>query len=303
MNLRSVDLNLLVILDALLAEQSVTRAALRIPLSQPATSLALKRLRVLLKDPLLVRSGAGMALTPRAEALREPLSALLLDISHAIAPERFDPATAHRHFRITATDHAEMVLLPALMPRLAQQAPHVQLVSLSVDALPLAHDDVRKGLVDLTLGYVPQPPEGFHRKVILRERFVCIARRGHPAFKRGMTLEAFLSVRHVLVSPKGGGTQGQVDAALAKSRRARQVALSVSRFSVVPGLVASTDLVATLPANMLQRAEWRRIVDVHELPLPVPGFELMMVWHPRHHASAAHRWLRQLVADVARAEP
>jgi DNA-binding transcriptional LysR family regulator len=298
-SLRAVDLNLLVILDALLREGSVSAAAERIPLSQPATSLALKRLRALLDDPLLVRSGARMLLTPKAEALRVPIAAILRDVADTLAPERFDPAVSRRVYRVVTTDHAELALLPELLQDLARNAPGAQLVSLPIDGQSLKSEAVRQGEVDLVLAYMREAPEGFHLRPLFRERFVCIARKRHPAFRKGMTLDAFTAARHVLASPQGGNLAGPVDEALARIRRSRFVAVSVPRFAAIPGLVAASDLIATLPARVAQRPEWSRLIDVFELPLKVPGFEVSMLWHPRHHHSAGHRWFRGRVAACA----
>ncbi|MBI3148128.1 MAG: LysR family transcriptional regulator [Betaproteobacteria bacterium] len=298
-NLRAIDLNLLVILDALLQEGSVSAAARRIPLSQPATSLALQRLRTLLGDPLLVRSGARMLPTPQAQALREPVARILSEIADTLQPESFAPATSERIFRIHATDHIELSLLPEVLQRLAREAPRARLASYSMDGGTLRSETVRKGETDLVLGYLRDPPEGFHRKTLFQERFVCIARKRHPALRQGLSLEAFVSARHLLASPQGGNFSGPVDEALAKLRRRRFVAASVPRFAVIPGLVASSDLLATLPARIATRREWRNQIDVFELPLAVPGFAVSMLWHARQHQSPAHVWFRKLVAVCA----
>jgi DNA-binding transcriptional LysR family regulator len=298
-NLRAVDLNLLVILDALLQEGSVSAAARRIPLSQPATSLALQRLRELLGDPLLVRSGARMLPTPRAQALREPVARVLREIADTLSPERFDPASTNRVFRLHATDHVELALLPEVLQGLAAQAPGARLASYSMDGGTLRSEAVRKGDIDLVLGYLADPPEGFHLQALFQERFVCIARKRHPALRRGMSLEAFVTARHVLASPQGGNLRGPVDEALAKIKRERFVAVSVPRFAVIPGIVAASALIATLPARIATRPEWQSMIEVFELPLRVPGFTVSMLWHLRHHHSPGHIWFRKLVADCA----
>ncbi len=297
--LRAVDLNLLVILDALLQEGSVSGAARRIPLSQPATSLALQRLRDLLGDPLLVRSGARMVATPQALALREPVARILRDIADTLTPETFDPLQTRRVFRIHATDHVELSLLPEVLERLAREAPQARVATLAMDGGTLRSEAVRKGEIDLVLGYLQHPPEGFHLQTLFKERFVCISRKRHPALRRGLSLETFVAARHVLASPQGGNLWGPVDDALEKLKLQRFVAASVPRFAVIPGIVAASDLIATLPAGIAKRPEWHSIVEVHELPLKVPGFNVSMLWHARHHQSPGHRWFRKLVAECA----
>lgn len=296
-NLRAIDLNLLVILDALLQEGSVSAAARRIPLSQPAASLALRRLRDLLGDPLLVRSGTRMLLTPRAQSLREPVARVLQEIAATLQPERFDAATTTRIFRVHATDHVELSLLPEVLQRLGHAAPGARVASLSMDGNTLHSDSVLKGESDLVLGYLQEPPDGFHLKALFLESFVCIARKRHPALRHGLSLDAFTAARHVLASPQGGNLRGPVDDALDKINRRRFVAASVPRFAVIPGIVAGSDLLATLPARVATRREWRGMIEVFELPLHVPGFTVSMLWHPRQHQSPAHQWFRRLVAE------
>lgn len=303
LNLRAIDLNLLVILDALLQEGSVSGAARRIPLSQPATSLALQRLRGLLHDPLLVRSGTRMIPTPQALALREPVARILRDIADTLSPESFDPRSSEHIFRIHATDHVEQSLLPDLLEGLAGEAPQVRVATLSMDGNTLRSEGVRKGDADLVLGYLADPPGGFHLRALFKERFVCIARKRHPTLRHGLTLERYIAARHVLASPQGGNFRGPVDEALEKLRLARFVAASVPRFTVIPGIVAQTDLIATVPARVALRPEWMSIVEIHELPLKVPGFTVSMLWHARHHRSAAHRWFREQVIACAAAKP
>jgi DNA-binding transcriptional LysR family regulator len=305
LNLGALDLNLLVVLDALLAERHVTRAAARVGLSQPATSHALARLRAVFGDPLLVRgAGGAMVPTPRAEALAPRLRAALDGVTAALRGEQpFDPATARRTFRIATGDYAELVLLPALTARLAREAPGVDLwvVAGGEDLATLAtgaHDCV------LMPYRGPVAPAGVYEKKLFDETFTCVVRRGHPLVAQGqkLTLARYEAMPHLLIAPRG--TPGSfVDDALAALGKQRRVALAVPHFLVAPHVVAATDLILTL-ATRIARAVAAPL-DLVMMPPPVdlPGFTMSMWWHERNHHDPAQRWLRQVIAEVAGATP
>ncbi len=314
--LRGVDLNLVRVLDALLAERHVTRAAARLGISQSAASHALARLRRLLADPLLVRGPRGargprsphevMVPTPRALALAPALERALAELAAALRPPApFDPATARRTFHLAIGDYAELVLLPALVARLATIAPGVDLF---VRAVP---DDLAAALaagdVDLVLA-PPRPRDlsgpGLYQRHLFDERFVCALRRGHPAATRRLTLDRFCDLDHVLIAPRGTAG-GYVDDALARLGRRRRVAVTVPHFLVVPHVVATTDLVVTLPARVAAAlaAPHRLVTRPPPAALGVTGFAIHQLWHERTHGDAAGRWLRDQLATVARALP
>lgn len=302
LNVGAVDLNLLVALRALLGERHVTRAAARMGLTQPAMSHALGRLRAVLGDPLLVRSRGGLQLTPRAAALVEPLERLLHDADALLAPpERFDPATSTRRFRIATSDYMEIVLMPALLERLGREAPLVELVFVRQGGRGVSQLD--SGEVDLLLVPPSRSSEGssIFTQRVLEEKFVCVVRADHPTVGKKMTLERYLELGHVLVSP-GGTRAGIVDDALAKHGLARRIAVVVPHFLVAPFLVERTDLVLTLAARIARSlapaVKLRSLAPPDELDLP--GFEIRLVWHERDHADPAHAWLRALVQSVAK---
>ncbi len=300
-NLAGVDLNLLVVLDALLDERHVTRAARRVGLSQPATSHALARLRALLDDPLLVRGPGGqMVPTPRAEALAPRLRDALHGVAAALADEApFDPATARRSFRIATGDYAEFVILPALMARLAREAPGIDVwvVSGGDD-----HDAIAAGAVDVAIAprRASAAPAGIYTQRLFDETFTCLVRRGHPAASQRLTLARYEALAHLMIAPRG--TPGSlVDDALTAVGRRRRVALAVPHFMVAPYVVASTDLVVTLASRIARVIAAPLQLVALPPPLDLPGFTMSMWWHERRQHDPAHRWLRAAIADAVAA--
>jgi DNA-binding transcriptional LysR family regulator len=297
MNLRTLDLNLLRVLDALLAERNVTRAAARLHLSQPALSNALARLRRAFDDPLLVRTPRGMVPTPRAAALAGPVHRALAGLEEALDDRRFDPATSDQVFRLAATDYMEFVVFPPLIRRLraigSRIALHVAPLGETAKAEALARGDV-----DLALGYFRRPDENLHARALFEERFVCLVRRDHPAARRRLTLKQFVALDHVLVAPSGVA-RGVVDEQLERRGLARRVALAIPHFLQVPFIVAETDYIATLAERVAQRFVTLLPLKVLPPPLEVPGFTVSMLWHARTQHSPAHRWLREQLVEIA----
>lgn len=301
MNLRSVDLNLLVILDALLREGGVTGAARRLNLTQPAVSIALSRARALFGDPLLVRSGAGMRPTPVAEALAPRLAEALGGVAGLFERSAFDPATSARRFVLTTSDLAELLLLPGLMADVRASAPQLTLALRSVEGIPLSGTEAREGRIDLTIGGMPKPAGPFEDAVLSDDDFVILARDGHPAFAKPIGVEAFAALPQALVTPQGHASGGPVDDALAGFGLTRFVALSLTRFAALPDLLARCDLVSCVPRALCGLPGFRTLVRAHALPFPSPRYSLRMVWHRRHSADPGHIWLRSLARGTASA--
>jgi len=310
-SLAALDLNLLLLLDALLHDPHLTRAAAVVGLSQSAASHALARLRAHLGDPLLVRDRARLVPTPRAESLREPLARALEALALALSPPAaFDPATSRRRFVIAAADYAQLVALPPLVARLASEAPGIDLVARDIGAAPFS-ESLAAGDFDLAIG----PPASVRTKTpagatpgairerrLFTERFVCVVRAGHPRVGRRLDLDTFVALPHAFVAPRGTAG-GIVDDVLAERGLSRRVSLMVQSFLVAPWAVASSDLVITL-AERLARAFQSQVpaaLRVLEPPLPLPRFTMSMLWHDRAHDDAGHRWLRKLLVDVCRA--
>lgn len=299
MNLASVDLNLLVTLEALLAERSVTRAARRLGLSQPALSHALGRLRDLFGDPLFVRRPGGIEPTDRALALGPPLALCLEAVRRTLeGPARFDPATAKRAFAVATADHGSFVLLPELWATLAVEAPNVD-----VRVRTVLNEDGRRmlgdGELDLLIGPYQDERSGYYRQRLMHERFVCVLRKGHPALKGGFDLDAWLAHPHLLVAPRG--TPGSpVDTALAAVGRSRRVGLTVPQFLIAPHVVTGSDLIWTAPERMARAYVGLLPLVTRPVPVALEGFTVWQCWHERRHRDPAHAWLRARVLAAAR---
>lgn len=293
MSLRGTDLNLLVILQAILTEGSVSRAAARLNLTQPAASQALSRARALFGDPLLVRDGAAMRPTPRAEALRGELTAALDGVAQLFAPPGFDPATARRAFVIAASDMGELLVLPPLIRRVLAEAPGCTLTIRSVEAQP------PDAAIDLAVigGAAPEGP--FEGLELYEESFVLLCRPDHPLLQGALTPERLAAQPHALVTPRGAGTAGPVDAALARLGLTRRIVLRLTSFASLPPLLAGSDLVAAVPARFAARPEVQALCRSHPLPFDSPRVPLRLVWHSRFAADPGHRWLRGLLGAGA----
>ncbi|WP_438017751.1 LysR family transcriptional regulator [Sorangium sp. So ce315] len=297
-HLASIDLNLLVVFDALLAEGSVTRAAARVGLSQSAMSHALGRLRALIDDPVLVRTPRGMIPTPRAQELAGPIREALAQIEATVARSpRFDPATARRSFSVATVDYVELILLPRLVQKLFADAPFVDLVARPYDSDMWG--SMETGKVDLAIGMFPTVPAGFYRQRLLEEHYTCVVRRNHPVVRSKLTLKMYTSLPHALISPRGDGG-GRVDEVLAEQGLSRRVALQIPHFLVAAHIVAQTDLVLTVPARIAQVFADMQALRVMKPPLELGGFSLDQVWHERQAKDPAHMWLRGIFAEIAR---
>ncbi|MFZ5444371.1 MAG: LysR family transcriptional regulator [Myxococcota bacterium] len=299
-HVRGVDLNLLVAFAELLQGPSVTAAATRLGVTQPAMSRTLARLRKTFGDPLFVRTAAGLQATPRALQLQPLLVEVLEGAETLVAgPERFDPKTAERTFVVSTADYGESVLLPALLSRLAAEAPGVRL-RIAVTPQPL---DAVLERGDLDLAWTPRVPTP--RTVIwsrlFDETFAFVVRRGHPVLRRGpFTLERYLSLRHLAIAPAGRSNRNPLDELLARMGHRRDVVATVPNFLVVPSLVAASDVGVTLPRRLIAAVAARYELVSLPLPFQAPGFSMHQAWHERMRKDPGHAWFRQLVVDLAR---
>lgn len=303
MDTSRLDLNLLVTLEALLTERNVTRAAARLSLSQPAVSAQLSRLRDVFQDPLLLPAQRGMTPTAKALSLLEPLRQALDQVRNvATSHLHFDPAHAELTVTIAATDYLQAAVLQPLVLRLRREAPGVRIAVRHMD--PRQHAaQLAQGDVDLGLMQPIEADGSLRQRPLFHERYVLIARRGHPAVAGKLSAKAFAKLEQVVVSPSGGAFSTPVDQALAGLGLKRQVVLSAASFLFVPDIVGRSDLIALVPERLVKgRAAGLQVLAP---PLPIDGFDIAMVWHERNHGHAGHRWLRdQLAAVVApRAKP
>lgn len=301
MQSRDLDLNLLVVLDAVLAESSVSAAGVRLGLTTSAVSHALGRLRRAFGDPLLVRAGRHLVPTPRAAALGAETRAILAAVDGLLAPAAFfDPATLTRTFRVYATDHVLAVLGAAFDRQLAERAPRagVQFLANPADEVPALRD----GSVDLAIGaYDALPPELSIQR-LFDDRFVCVLRGAHPRACSKLTLARYLALEHVLVAPRGR-PGGAVDELLAERGLSRRVARTVPHFLAALLLVSESDYVVTISERLARALAPRFGLELAALPLSSEPYTLSQIWHPRWDHDPAHRWFRGELVRAAKKLP
>jgi DNA-binding transcriptional LysR family regulator len=298
MQLSSIDLNLLVVLDALLETRSVKLAAARVALSPSATSHALGRAREFLSDPLLVRAGKEMVLSTRARELRPRIRALLEEIDTVLRRgEALVPRELVRTFAVAGSDYAEILLLCELSRAVAASAPGVTLHCKRVTD-NVVHQ-LRAGECELALGVFGKLPNDILTAPVLDDEFVCLLRRGHPALARPLTLRRFAALEHILISPRGG-PRGIVDDVLAEHGLERRVARTVPSFLVAPHLVRETDYIITMSRRIAIAVAKPLGLVVRKPPLALPSFTITMAWQRRDDDDPAHQWIRREVMHVAR---
>jgi DNA-binding transcriptional LysR family regulator len=298
-----LDLNLLAALDALLAERSITRAAKKLGLSASATSRTLTRLRGATGDALLVRAGRDMVLTPHAEALRARTRAALLEAQALLspAPRAIDLAALRRTFRIRANEAFVEVFGAALITAVAAQAPLLHLHFSGKPDRKSAY--LRDGDADLEIGVVEEMGPEVRVRALFRDRYVGVVRHAHPLAADGaVTAARYAAFPHV-TTPQGGRIAGALDAGLAAQGLRRSVAAVVPGFPAALAVACASDLVALLPASFMATLHGAQSAPAHafDLPVPVDAFSISLMWHPRHEADPAHRWLRELIVAACRA--
>jgi DNA-binding transcriptional LysR family regulator len=298
MNLASLDLNLLVALDALLLEASVSRAAMRVGLSQPATSHALARLRDILRDPLLVRVGARMELTPRAQALRGPLAQALEQVRGLFVRDDFDAARSERRFRLMMPDLAVELLVPPLMEKITALAPNLRLDIVPWRGPAIMTAEFARSL-DLVIS-IGNAFKGFHRQLLYKDSDALAVRRGHPVAAGLQRRDVFLAARHVAVVIRGQNAD-LIDDWLLPNGIERQIALVVPGYIEALHVAARTDLVAFVPRRLI--AALAKPLSLHVVTPPLdPGIDEQYLFYPtRAQMDPGSIWLRQIVLGVGAA--
>lgn len=300
-NLRTFDLNLLLAFDVLMRERNVTRAAECMFVTQSAMSHTLHRLRQQLNDPVLVKSPAGMQPTALALALVEPVSSLLKEMERLLAaPQAFDPAVSQRRFTIAATDYMEFLLLPELTRRLEQSAPGVDIhIKRTESAFPLAQ--LENGSLDVVLGFasVLNPPTHLNCEQLFKDRMACVVRPDHPRIGAAPSLQDYLAATHMLIS-RTGDKLGVIDEKLAETGGERRIHCIVPHFLSAPLLMAQTDMILSLPYRLA--IAFQQLVPLRIWPVPVelPAYDLVMIWHPLWEKDPAHSWLREQISCIGR---
>jgi DNA-binding transcriptional LysR family regulator len=297
MNLNSLDLNLLTALDALLREASVSRAALRIGLSQPAASHALQRLRDIFGDPLLVRTGARMELTPRAQALRAPLAQALDQVRGLFVPDDFDAGRSERQFRLMMPDLAVELLMPPLMEKVTQAAPNVRIDVVPWRGPAIFHAEFAR-TIDLVIS-IGNAFKGFHRQLLYADSDALAVRRGHPMAAKLKRRETFLAARHVGVIIRGSA-EDLIDTWLRSKGIDRHISLVVSGYLEALHVTARTDLVAFVPRRLIAALS-KQFGLVTVTPPLDPGIDEQFMFYPtRSQMDPGSIWLRRLMLETGR---
>jgi len=304
MNLAAFDLNLLRVLDALLQEHSTVKAGERIGLSQPAVSAALNRLRHALNDPLFVRQGQQFVPTDFARSLELPLRRIIDDLEAVLSgPDAFDPMTATHSFMLSGSDFFAELLMPPLADELSVRAPKIRVQQ--VDLVPdnyvgtLANHEI-----DLALIPEIEFPDWIDFLPVSRSNFVMIARNGHPRLMQAgvkpgqvVPVDLYCDLSHILFSPEGN-LKGLGDAALQQIGRERRVVMTMPVFGGICNAVAGSDRVALLPEQLAVKKAGQLGFSLYRPPMPIDTVQLCMIWHKRYTSDRAHRWLRELVAEI-----
>lgn len=300
MNLRKFDLNLLVILDTLLSERSVTQASKHLYITQPAVSNALRRLRIAFNDLLLIRGKSHMELTVRAKSLIKPVRDALSTIDHAMSGDIvFNPSIAEFTLHMAATEYVSFMLLPALMKEIRKAAPRVRFAISDIES----HDclePLRRGMVDLIVAFVSDPVGELHRQVLLRDTWVYLVSRDCYGSNARLTRKRFLASGHIAMKSQTGGSGFYVDTLRAEWGLERNIVMSIPHFLAIPRLVSTTDLVMAVPHKLALTLVDQYPLRIVKPPVSVPEFTISMLWHQRTEADPGQRWIRNTLARVAK---
>lgn len=295
-----IDLHLIRVLHTVITEQSVSRAATKLGMHQPAVSAALKRLRALSGDPLLVRSGAGMVPTEAGLRMVEPSASILRAANALFSDARgFVAKTTQATFRIAASDYLDPLFLPQLVALLKKQAPLCHIEILPLSAAGDYRQQLALGECDVVIGNWAQPPEDLHMGKLFADEVVCMVSTAHPAARRGWTQDSWLAAEHIAPTPTHLGAKGVIDEHLASLGLARNITARCPHFGLIPAMVASSLLVLTTGKQYCQRYAATLPVKLLESPIPFPPMIYYQLWHERSHTSLQAQWLRGCVKTVA----
>jgi len=300
MKMQDLDLQLLRAFDALLRERHVTRAAERLEVSQSSMSVSLAKLRDLMGDELLMRSGAGWMPTELALLLWPRVQEAIAALERVLEPASFDPASAAHTFRLIVIDYIDLLMMPAVMRRIRSEAPHVRLQVLQTNPHHFG-EMMAAGELDLALTYFPNAPDYLKGRRLFSDRFLGLAARDHPVHRAPLDVQGFCDLPHVTIEPVAAQIYNvQIDAALEPFGLRRRVQMIKPSFLALPFVLETSDMVASIPARLARRMTRMAAVEPFDLPLDLPTFDVKMLWHPRTDHSPAHTWLREVMADCAR---
>ncbi|ABE43430.1 LysR family transcriptional regulator [Polaromonas sp. JS666] len=298
-----IDLHLIRVLNTVLTERSVSRAAMRLGMYQPAVSAALKRLRELAGDPILVRSGAGMVPTDAGLRMIEPSASILRASSMLFSNAKgFEPATAETTFRLAASDYLDPLFLPQLVAQIKKQAPrcHIEIHPLTAESDYRAH--LAQGQVDIVIGNWAAPPDDLHMGRLFGDEVVCLVAKDHPAVRRGWSaahVANWLEAEHIAPMATHPGAKGVIDEHLDTLGLQRNITVRCPHFGLMPSMVASSLLIMTTGRQYCERFAGLLPVKILPCPIEFPRMMYYQLWHERTHASNAAKWLRERVKSVA----
>ncbi|ENM5880506.1 LysR family transcriptional regulator [Vibrio metoecus] len=295
-NLRSIDLNLLTILEKILIYKHISQAAQALNMSQPAVSRALMRLREQFGDPLLVKVKNEYRLTAKGEHLYRELESSLGSIRQMLVDDVFDPLHYSGVFTIGALDFEMMMIVPKLLARFQQRAPNLKLQIVPYNAYMPLHDYLDK-VADLLLYSTDESPTNVFKQRLFNDNYAVVMCRNHPLANQPMTLENYCQSRHVIISGNGLG-KTDMDHELKKLNYQREVVASLPHFSMVPELLMDTDLIATLPRRLVAHLSTRYDIAIADLPFYTADFQVEQFWHLIHHSSPIHQWVRQEIKSL-----
>ncbi len=295
--MRNQELNLLMVFDAIMTEGSITRAAERLSMTQPAVSNAVSRMRVVWKDELFIKEGRSINPTLYARNLWAQIREPLQELSNAVAPENFNPATSHRTFRLAVADAVVDIVWKPLRKIIEKEAPGI-----NIHAIPYTIVNGEQVLidaeVDLVIGTIMSgDPSIIKTEYLYTPKYVCIMRPNHPLAKANLTLEEFAAAEHLLVS-LSGDTTGYTDQVLAQHGLKRRIAMTVNHFSAVADLIAESDLIAVVPPTTLEKAIFSGKLAVTKTPVEIQGAQLCSHWHKRQEKDGGLCWLRHHVNNM-----
>ncbi len=300
MNIRDIDLNLLVVFRSLMNSMSVSETAKQLGLSQPAVSHALSRLRESLDDDLLVRSSRAMVATPFASALVPKISEILSQLEGVLERKSFDPATAVGEIKIQSTEYFEQLVLPQLLVKLGEDSPGIRIVN-TVTRGTLPKAELAEGACEIAIaGFFGRPPEGYFQQEIFSDRMVCLTSKDHAGARgKQISLSDYLKLKHVYISPEGRLGGGAVDEALAKLKKKRNVVASIAGFGAPAWICANSQYGCTLPQKLAELYTAAMPVKWFELPFETPGIRVVQVWHERTQRDPLFKYVRSVIREVS----
>jgi DNA-binding transcriptional LysR family regulator len=299
-NIRAIDLNLLVVFDALFDERSVTRAASRLAVTQPTVSGSLKRLRQTFSDQLFLRSSHGILPTRRAEALARPIKDLLVNAQALVSPEAFDPAVAETTIKLCGGDYVQHAIFGPFVKAIRMAAPKIKVLVSPRPAAGVLADLFARGEMDIAISSRQFMLPGLTSRLLLRQRNLCVARRKHPLKARRISLQQLCAFDHLLVSPTGDRLSNAIDAVLNHKHYRRRIATVVPTYHLLFDLLKSDDFIAFVPEGLLQHR--KSDLRIFKTGLALPPAEVLASWHPSLNGSAKHKWLRELLVKVVKSK-